>query len=150
MTRIRERRLERIGLGTRCSCASARVCLKKEREIQELKKDAKKLLTTAGLVRDCPSWKKLTRCSTFSFGTTCGETSRVLTTGLVFARVIRILRMLLIRAYSCLHSAGLEGQFSIVLAAPLGSLGYFWRGSSKYHGQSLTRPAVVKSFLHIS
>jgi hypothetical protein len=31
------------------------VCLKKEREIQELKKDAKKLLTTAGLVRDCPS-----------------------------------------------------------------------------------------------
>jgi len=30
------------------------VCLKKEREIQELKKDAKKLLTTAGLVRDCP------------------------------------------------------------------------------------------------
>jgi hypothetical protein len=28
------------------------VCLKKEREIQELKKDAKKLLTTAGLVRD--------------------------------------------------------------------------------------------------
>jgi transposase len=37
------------------SCASARVCLKKEREIQELKKDAKKLLTTAGLVRDSPS-----------------------------------------------------------------------------------------------
>jgi hypothetical protein len=30
------------------------VCLKKEREIQDLKKDAKKLLTTAGLVRDCP------------------------------------------------------------------------------------------------
>jgi hypothetical protein len=30
-----------IGLGTRRSCASARVCLKKERKIQELKKDAK-------------------------------------------------------------------------------------------------------------
>jgi hypothetical protein len=28
------------------------VCLKKERKIQELKKDAKELLTTAGLVRD--------------------------------------------------------------------------------------------------
>src|SRR6266704_1342712 len=54
VTRIRERRLEWNGLGTRRSCASARVCLKKEREIQELKKDAKKLLTTAGLVRDCP------------------------------------------------------------------------------------------------
>src|SRR6266446_1588227 len=56
LTRIRERRLEWIGLGTRRSCASARVCLKKERKIQELKKDAKKLLTTAGLVRDCPSF----------------------------------------------------------------------------------------------
>jgi hypothetical protein len=55
VTRIRERRLEMIGLGTRRSYASARVCLKKERKIQELKKDAKKLLTTAGLVRDCPS-----------------------------------------------------------------------------------------------
>jgi hypothetical protein len=48
VTRIRERRLEWIGLGTRRSCASAWVCLKKERKIQELKKDAKKLLTTAG------------------------------------------------------------------------------------------------------
>src|SRR4029077_5781225 len=55
VTRIRERRLEWIGLGTRRSCASARVCPKKERKIQEPKKDAKKLLTTAGLVRDCPS-----------------------------------------------------------------------------------------------
>src|SRR4029077_13985758 len=57
VTRIRERRLEWIGLGTRRSCATARVCLKKEREIQELKKDAKKFLTTAGLVRDSPSEK---------------------------------------------------------------------------------------------
>ena len=39
--------------GTKVPCEVA--CLKKEREIQELKKDAKKLLTTAGLVRDCPS-----------------------------------------------------------------------------------------------
>ena len=49
-----KRRLEMIGLGTRRSCASARVCLKKERKIQELKKYAKNLLTTTGLVRDCP------------------------------------------------------------------------------------------------
>ena len=42
-----------IGLRTRRPCASARVCLKKERKIQELKKDAKNLLTTAGPVRDC-------------------------------------------------------------------------------------------------
>jgi hypothetical protein len=64
-TRIRERRLEWIGLGTRRPCASARVCLKKEREIQELKKDAKKLLTTAGLVRNTTSRLAMSNITTF-------------------------------------------------------------------------------------